>query len=285
MKDFMQERDLKLNGVIGYWSLSDGTPLVEVHDGLKAVGLEHCVPITMTDKPSLRRGLGTVFPKRRQLIRPLEGKAGFAVIEESTDDNGDLTHEQSLQVQILYPAHMGGEAALMFRPHNHIMIPRVKEEFLVEKERVPASQLGQILVRCIESLRGVSLRPTGGFYWLAEEDVPKWEEVAKVIVGANASNKMYLLRTTTEPETVDAVCDAVLTQVQSKLDALVEELEHGDLGKRALKSREALAQELDEYLQRYESIFQKSFSALREQADEVESAAAMAIIQAMGASA
>lgn len=279
----MQHRELKLNGVIGYWSLTDGTPLDVVHDGLKPAGLSHCVPVEMTDKPSLRRALATVYPGRRQLIRPLEGKAGFAVIHESTDDNGDMVHEQQMQVLIIYPSHMGGEAYLVFRPGDHFLIQRVREEFALEKGKVPAAQMGQILVRCVESLKGVSLRPSGGFYWLAEEDVPKWEQVCDVIEGANSGNKMYLLRTTTEPETVDAVCDAVITQVQAKLDALAESIESGDLGKRALKSRETMAQELDEYLQRYEGIFQKSFKELRDRADEVEATAALALMQALSA--
>jgi len=177
----MQHRELKLNGVIGYWSLVDGTPLDVVHDGLKPAGLSHCVPVEMTDKPSLRRALATVYPGRRQLIRPLEGKAGFAVIHESTDDSGDMVHEQQMQVLIIYPSHMGGEAYLVFRPADHFLVQRVRDEFDKEKGKVPASQMGQILVRCVEELKGVSLRPSGGFYWLAEEDVPKWEQVCDVI--------------------------------------------------------------------------------------------------------
>jgi len=245
----MQHRELKLNGVIGYWSLVDGTPLDVVHDGLKPAGLSHCVPVEMTDKPSLRRALATVYPGRRQLIRPLEGKAGFAVIHESTDDSGDMVHEQQMQVLIIYPSHMGGEAYLVFRPADHFLVQRVRDEFDKEKGKVPASQMGQILVRCVEELKGVSLRPSGGFYWLAEEDVPKWEQVCDVIESA----------------------------------ALAESIESGDLGKRALQSRETMAQELDEYLQRYEGIFQRSFDELRARADEVEATAALALMQALSA--
>lgn len=279
----MQVKDLNLAGAIAYWSLSEGTDLEKLRTGFTEAGLAECVPDRLEDKPALRRALQHTFPSRSHRIHPLEGRKGFAVgrLVEQTDSN-ELVWEQELLVRLVYPESAGGAARLAIRSDNDVLKTSIRRDFASEKERVPASRLGQMLVRAVESLKGISLRPSGGFYWLAEEDQERWQTIAATVEQVNHGNSMYLLKTTTDPDTLEAICDAVIHQVESKLDTLVADLgqiDEGDkpLGKRALETRRQTAEELHEFAERYEDLFDFNLQRLRDKADEVAATALVAI--------
>ncbi len=81
--------------------------------------------------------------------------------------------------------------------------------------------------------------------------------------------------------TLDAVCDSLVAQVENTLSQLETDLEDGELGKRGLRTREKEAQELDDLVGTYEGILGKTLTSLRDRAEEVESAASIAILEAM----
>ena len=109
----------------------------------------------------------------------------------------------------------------------------------------------------------------------------KWEEIVRVVERCNIRNTTSLVKTTTDKKTLDAVCDSLVHQVSKKLENLETSLEEGELGKRGLKTREREAQELDDLMQTYEKILGKTLTSLRDRASDVESAASMALLEAM----
>jgi hypothetical protein len=279
----MKLKDLNIKGAIHYWSLADGTDLESLREGFTEAGLAQCIPDAMSDVAALRRGLQGVYQGRTHKVEKLPGenRKGFAVgrLIES-DDGTELEWNQENLIRLVYPASAGGAPRLLIQRGSEADKYAIQLSFDHEKKKVPAQALGQMLVRAVESLGGISLRPKGGFYWLDEADQERWSIVASTVEEVNPRNEMFALKVTTHPDTVDAVCKAVIHQVESRLDTLVDDLgKTGEdaLGTKALETRRRLAEELDEFAERYESLFNVTFQKLRERADEVAATTLVAI--------
>ena len=265
------DKQMKFNGTIVFWSLTGGTNLSTLRERMEEVGLPDIVPEEIEDAPALRRALGSIYSGRRIHIEPMEGIRGmYSVVD--VDASGILPE----YTPFLRTGVIAGE--LEFRPEEFEDADRIHAAFQQEKENVPAAKLGQMLVRLSEKCRGVSLRPSGGFYWIPNEHAETWENAATAIRSANPACSLFRVRTTTDTSTVDAVCESVVLQVTKELEKMQEEIEDGVLGKRALGSREARAIQLDEMLDEYESILGKTLTSLREQADDVGATAALALL-------
>tara|TARA_R110000824_G_scaffold237484_3_gene426248 strand:- start:13 stop:849 length:837 start_codon:yes stop_codon:yes gene_type:complete len=275
------DKEIGYNGATVFWSLKNGTSREKLKEGFESIGRPELLPSVENDGPALRRAIRNCFPSRGDsLIRPLKGVAGFAVIEEreETDPSGqvELTHRQELCIAI------SGTTTLA-NPPDHVLVDRIKEEYLKEKQKIPASKLGSVLVDACKGLSGIPLRPRGGMYWLPEDVLGKWEEVVSVVEAADSGNRCWRMKTTTDQETVDAVCDSLVIEVEKQLEGVMEALtsEESILGKRALKTKSNTALELKELVAQYEGILSRTLSDLSEKADGVQSAVGLALLQAI----
>ena len=274
----MNIKDIEFNGVTTFWSLCDETPLEALREGLESIGRADLVPEGIEGGDALKRALNSVFRNRNTLVRPLEGMRGaYAVVLEDAASMGDekMRYEEAFKVACI-------DGDLVFNPDDSEHKFMVEREFQEQKKVVPAARLGSVLTKAVVSLHGIPVRPKGGMYWISDEHLEAWHKVCDVISAANGRNRVLGMRTTSEGGTLDAVCFSLTTKVEKMLEGLKDDLEHGDLGKRGLASRERQAQELDSFIQKYEGILGRSLQDLRDRAQEAESAAAVALLAAMG---
>ena len=271
-------KNVKYNGLTMFWSLCDSTPLEPLREGLTDIGRADLVPEKTEEGDALKRALHFVFRDRRTLVRPLERMRGaYAVVLEDAAALGDekMQYEEAFKVACI-------DGDLVFNPDDTEYRFQVERAFQEQQKILPASKLGGVLTKAIMSLQGIPLRPRGGMYWLSEEKLDEWNDIVDVIQGAHQGNSVLGMRTTTDTGTLDAVCFSLTTQVEKMLETLTDDLESGDLGKRALQSREDRARELDSFIQDYETILGKSLQELRDRAGEAESAAAVALLAVLG---
>ena len=95
---------------------------------------------------------------------------------------------------------------------------------------------------------------------------------------------MYLLRHRFDVESVRAVRDAVVAEVRGEVKRIRDEVDSGELGPRALETRQAQARELREKVLLYEDLLNVGLADLHRSVDAADQAAATAALL-LGASA
>ena len=82
---------------------------------------------------------------------------------------------------------------LFSNPLDHPLRETIRQSYLVEKNLVTAAKLGGILVNACRELKGIPLRPRGGFYWIPEANKARWEQIVGVVEKSNIANTTYCM--------------------------------------------------------------------------------------------
>jgi hypothetical protein len=136
------------------------------------------------------------------------------------------------------------------------------------------------MVRIIESLGGTRLRPSGAVYWLPGHRIDEWARIANAIENSadGALSAVYILRHKLDHDSVRAVRDAVVSEVQAEANRIRDEVLGGELGSRALETRKKQAADLREKVLLYEDLLSVGLKGLHRVIDEADQAAATAAI-------
>ena len=283
----MIEKTIKYNGILTHWSLSDNSDRQILKVGFEDLGLAELIPSPKNDTQALLRALNRVFSKQDVVIKTVRGTSGYKVCGRQDLRDGKTRYTEALKVTfdssggLHYEENHDAYTSVRF---GHDVQDMLQSEFNVQKRLVYGAVLGTVLSNAARKLGGISMRPRGGFYWIPKSSKARWKEIAGVISLAFHKNTVSCIQTTTDTDTLDAICVALVAQVESKLGQLETDLEEGDLGKRALQTREREAGELDSLVQDYEKILGKTMTSLRDRVEEVESTASLAILESMAAS-
>ena len=79
----MIKKEIKYNGTLTYWSLTEGTNRESLRAGFTALNKPHLLPEVLEDSQALRRSMQKHFGgSNRVLIRPLDGIVGYEVVRE-----------------------------------------------------------------------------------------------------------------------------------------------------------------------------------------------------------
>ena len=281
----MIEKTIKYNGILTHWSLTDESNRQILKDGFENLGLAELIPSPKNDTQALLRALHKTFKGQDIVIKTVRGTSGYKVCGRQ-DTAGKTRYTESLKVTFDSSGDLQYEenevfTSLRFDDASKFIL---EAEFHYQKKLVSGAALGTILSAAARHLGGISMRPRGGFYWIPKTSKAKWKEISEVISLSYHRNTVSVIQTTTDTDTLDAICVALVAQVESKLGQLETDLEEGELGKRALKTRERAASDLDSLVQDYEKILGKTLTSLRDRVEEVESTASLAILEAMAAS-
>ena len=249
--------------------------------------METFAPDKNTNKASLKIALTSVCANRRRLVRPLVGERGYAVVTEKKDSNGvSLGH--SVDFDALLP---DGKTEPVFRNPADGSIFNPPEEnailhrYQIEQQRCSSHKLGIAMVKMVDRLHGVSLRPTGGFYWIPEPAIPRWNLLAQSIQDSSPdkSNVVYSVRTAMDDQLRSAVISGLTHSIETEIKAMQESLETDDLGKRALKTKSSRCGRLRQRVVGYQKMFSVALTQLEDQLDEVETAEAFSVLSSLGA--
>jgi hypothetical protein len=279
------EKKIKYNGLITFWSLTDDSKRQVLEDGFTLLGMAELIPSPKNDTQALLRALNMVFKKSDTVIKTVRGTSGYKVFGRQDLPNNKHRYVEALRVtfdengELVFETN-DAETSVEFTGMHQW---HIKAEFSQQKGLVAGGSLGTILSAACRSLGGIALRPRGGSYWIPTSQRGKWESIVEVVSLSCARNTVSCIGTTTDKSTMEAICTALIAQVESKLEQLDRDLDDDTLGKRALATREREAQELDSLVVDYEKILGRTLKSLRDRTEEVEARAAMAIFQKMEA--
>lgn len=128
-----------------------------------------------------------------------------------------------------------------------------------------------------EHLGGVMI--DSGIFWIPEDQKAKWIEISKAIEATAIENdtKVRVLSYVMDDEGIDAVKDAIISEVFDAAEKLKQEIADGSMGKSALTTRQFIAASLHARVSKYEVILGEALTALHETVRVAEEAAASAI--------
>lgn len=282
---------MPVGGSVIWFRLAKSTSRETLSSGFKTLGLEDYIPEPRTAMSCLRAALSDryeVEDKKTERLVVRSVPKGFVVVKETPKDAkraGDDWGEVVATVQL-----SEDEKDVVMDPWDRTIHDEIVMAMNEAKKWLSSGAVGGALVKIIE-VWGLSLRPNGGVYWLPKDMVSCWDSVTNVVVTASASkdkdgkdvdpNRVFKLNVEADTDMVEAIGDILTNEVECELDRMERELSSGDLGTRAIETREARAQHLLNKVAKYEQSFQKKLTGLQEQFARSESAAAMAKLAAI----
>jgi hypothetical protein len=268
----MVESRLDVGGAVTFWSLADWSDRPRLQSAFARAGLGAYLPDPRPAPACLKDALEAVLGGPRVLVRPLATRDGFAVVRE---DRGVAANAYAT---LLTAAVRDGRDPV-FDPWTPDA-DRVADAYCRQLGRVPAAQLSAALVKVVESLGGIRLRPGGAVYWVPGPRLDAWAAAGRAAEAAAAGrpSAVYVLRHRLDAEAVRAVRDAVVAEVQAEAQRIREEVAAGDLGGRALETRQKQAAELRRKVRLYEGLLRLGLQGLHAAVDEADQAAATAAL-------
>src|SRR5262249_4002937 len=149
---------LRLGGAVVYWTLSEFTFRYRLADGLGDAGFGDLAPVARPATAALKAALEQTLGSSRVLIRPLQSRDGFAVVEEQRGQTENV-YRQTLSARV---QGEGAFARLAFSLTDERSLA-VQQAFDLHQGLIAAHQVSECLVSVVERLGGTRLRPSGGF--------------------------------------------------------------------------------------------------------------------------
>lgn len=270
---------IRIDGVVSFWSLGVWTSRQTIEDGWKLCGTrwEKFVPQPRTPQACLHDALAVVFPKA--LIRPLERRDGFAILHEQR-------YHDEVVTRTTHAVAVDDQGNIDIRRGNGTFDAfQLEEEFRRQSGLLRPSQVTASMVAAALHLGATTLRPSGGVYWLPEKVIPEWDQLCGVVqlAAVAGKNTVYKITHTFDADSILAVRDALLAEVEREANAITAEVDGGGLGERALKTRASQAERLRVKIEEYERILGERLPDAKEMARRAEMTATAAKILATGA--
>lgn len=266
----MTETGMKIGGAVTFWSLSGTTLREQLASRWEDAGFKDFIPPPPGAVAALHDALDDVLAGPRMMVRPLYTKDGWTVVEEQRGT------EENKYVTILTAKLAEGSDAVTITPYSEA-VPLILQKYRHCLLCLKPAVIGSALVRAVQSLGAASLRPNGGFYDVPLGRLDDWSRLA-LATEACGGHFVYLVRHIMDADAVRAIRDAVVKDVLSEAKRINQEIKEKELGERALKNRQALAQALREKVLVYEELLDMGLEGLHQAVSEAEEAAGRAAL-------
>lgn len=261
-------------GAIVWWRLSGVVEHAKLLAAWKAAGFqEESLLETPSPATALRRAANELREKR-VLVRPLGRNNGFAVVREKV--TGD---EQELDYEVVAKVTLDAVGRIKFDGVDDALRNEVLTAFERHLGQLSTEDFSAWLVRAMPKLDAVSLRDTGGVYFIPHAQVEHLAMVTAVL-HANTEHVVHRVPALRSTEAVEAILDAIEQEALAETERIERELEEGKLGEKAYENRIAQADKVTTKVERYEGLLDMKLDALRERLERLRSNLTVAMVKA-----
>ncbi len=246
------EGDSNVTGAVVYWTMSGDDDLAKLREEwTKAELPEEWLPTPPSPKAALGRAAKDLQTKQR-LIRQ-DPKGGWSVVHEGVKD-GELGYQLGVRVHLsgTEDQEVVADPETLDREHAQEDFERVKIEFARVRSTVGAVDASGWLIQMARRLRGVSLRDSGGVYFIPKGDVDRFRAVRDALKAASAS-RVFMIPAMRSADAVAAVLDAVKRESE-ELAQETRDVFTDQLGHRAARTRVELLDALIKKIEGYEKL-------------------------------
>jgi hypothetical protein len=252
-------------GGLTYWSLGQQTDPAILQNGLTQLGLPDYAPKTRSWLMSLKAALAEQFAKPEELIRPLRHKHrnGYTVVVESkgVDEN---TYSRTVNASV----DKEGAVSVTAGEADRYELQRLTNHF---RRVLPSSSVSDTLRDIVHGqLGGISMKSTGGIYFIPEVNLGRWADVIMVVEAAAVkptSNDLSVVPLELNEMTLRDIQRAITREMESAADRLRQDIVDNDLGDQALLNRAVRASQLRDRIRQYEGILGRTLEVCHEHLD------------------
>jgi hypothetical protein len=246
-----------LVGAITYWRLTGDVNGDDLNNALRGTGLsdESLLKLT-TPRRALRRTLqeharGNVF------MRAGKSGGGLYLVQQSQGDDGPV-----FDAMVEARLNLAGIPAFTISPdyapghtdqEDEDIEAKLRERFWHHIWHVAAADISSWLIDQARQCDGVTLRESGGVYFVPRDRLDEWQQRVEALHAETACH-VYMVPAMDSQQALDAVVAALIAEATAFSGSLQTDLDSGDLGERALKSRADQAKAHLEKLARYEQL-------------------------------
>ena len=262
---------VQTSGCVTFWTVSDNTSYTALAAALANLPFAVKMPNPRTPGRALQAALTKKFGGPDRLVRPLDTKDGYCVVSEAkgSDDN---SYQTIVTCKVTSDGH---DIATI---PNGSVTRMVKDQWMIERDLVDARAITPALLWGVTVLGGVSLRRTGGIYFVPHAGMSQWEQLGQAVESAGP-NSVYRIRMEADTVTLRSVAVAITAEITEASDTLMDAIRNGGLGERAVANRKQAATILRRKVQAYEAILGKSLDGLVTMLDRVDAALTAATLE------
>ena len=268
-------------GAITYWRLSSKP--VE-HAALVAAWAQARLPVGLllsTPEPAtaLRRTVADLRGARR-LVRSVRGTH---VIVDETPNAKTVERPSDVEYTPQATVSLDKVGRVVVAPAHKTVL---RDEIAAQYERM----LGLLLdsdfsswfaTKLIPFVQGVSLRPSGGMYFVPRAQVETWTRIVDAI-RAVSDHRVFSIPAMESTEAVAAIVDAIQQEATAEADDIAKDLNAGKLGTDALDTRVDRTKAMAAKVERYETLLGVKLDEMRDRLTELHAQLTVAAAKAEG---
>lgn len=271
-------------GAVSYWRLSGTVNMEQLIVAWKAQGLD---PKLLPSPPSPETALGRAVRElqtKRQLVRPLARRGLWAVVEERVEAGNELAYRTL--VRAIYNQAAPDDLELVRVDATTAEFVALNGQIVANYKRfrgeLDQSDISAWLVDLTSRSNAVSLRDTGGIYFVPRDSVESWRKVVAALRAVSA-HQIFTIPAMKNSEAIEAISDAVAIEAEAIAVAMERELAAtGDdaLGERALATRALQCQNTIAKIAAYEGLLDVQLLKVRERIERLSADVAHAALLA-----
>lgn len=264
-------------GVI-YWTLCGGVSLIALAQTWAAEGLHHSLLPKPTQPEKALRVAMLELQDRQHIVRRLPDGTGYALVAEHGVDEKRADYKQTLRV------FLDAEQEIIIEPSSHPDAEKVLDAYDLALGSLSANDISSLLIATCKRLRAVSLRPMGGVYFVPQPVMGELEQVVRALEGCSP-NRVWRLPAMRSSDAARAVLAAITEEAEHEAEKMEHDLEvaDGELGARAIATREERTKALRAKVAEYELLMGGSLESVRTRLERVQAALSMAALSAAAA--
>jgi hypothetical protein len=280
-------------GSIVWWRLSGGLDLEQLYECWERAGLpKQWLP----EEPSCERAFRRACKAQKEprvLVRPLEGGKGFAIVREHAKGD-DLSHNVALRftLDVVKRVRATGPDGTLLPIGANKTVDVVRDAYRYYQDNLMQQDVSSWLCKMMDKLGAVTLRDTGGVYFIPAHSLAKWEEMCRCIKGSKerptSAHAMLGVPAVRTDQAVEAALDAIAhesTQAADKLEKVLDahltgESDDDTLGAKALGTRVKRAEGIEAKLSQYEQLLGAKLPELHERLEALRANLVLAQMQA-----
>lgn len=266
---------IRVDGAVTFWNVGEYTDLDLYEIGLARCGMRKFVPNPRTQASALKDALGDTFQPNGNAnitfrIERMENSDAFQVdrIERGDVNIGNITQRE----MIAYIEN----GVMHFDPHDH-RASAIVQHYNRHLGLVRGSTITRSLVDIVSHLGGVSLRDTGGVYWLPETALSVWEDVATAAENASIGKRcmVHTMKHHFDASALRSVRVAFEKEILTRAKQISDEMQVAEIGDRAIENRRTECHAMRQKIKQYEEILGETLTVLRDAVSHAESAEAL----------
>lgn len=265
-------------GVITFWRISGAASYQKLCNAWLAAGLNDALlPELPTPASALR---AAVYEQRdaRTLARPTKARSWVIKSERVTDEGEDTLYSTDLYAEV------SESGFLTVKPAWHPLAETIRADYTHNLRELSGNIISAWLVELVERCAGITLKDTGGVYFIPQASKAQWAGYVKALEEAT-SNAVFAIPAMHSEQALRAITEALSSEANEAIDKIATELAAGDLGIRALETRRVACLAAGQKLQQYSHLLGASLNGLRTKLEDIEVQVIQASLMAQAAAA